>query len=91
MSGSFITTSDGHCKRRVGIASGLVLIGDLFGAGTEQRHDVVGETPNLAARLQTRAEPNTVVISGETRQLVRDLFEYAPVERQATQRLRNAD
>jgi class 3 adenylate cyclase/predicted ATPase len=65
---------------RVGIASGLVLIGDLIGAGTEQRHDVVGETPNLAARLQTCAEPNTVVISGETRQLVRDLFEYAPVD-----------
>jgi class 3 adenylate cyclase/predicted ATPase len=65
---------------RVGIASGLVLIGDLIGAGTEQRHDVVGETPNLAARLQTCAEPNTVVISGETRQLVRDLFEYAAVD-----------
>ena len=67
---------------RVGIASGLVLIGDLIGAGTEQRHDVVGVTPNLAARLQTCAEPNTVVISGETRQLVRDLFEYAPVARE---------
>jgi class 3 adenylate cyclase len=63
-------------QARVGIASGLVLIGDLFGAG----HDVVGETPNLAARLQTCAEPNTVVISGETRQLVRGLFEYAPVD-----------
>lgn len=61
---------------RVGIASGLVLIG----AGTEQRHDVVGVTPNLAARLQSCAEPNTVVISGETRQLVMDLFEYAPVD-----------
>ena len=67
-------------QARVGIASGLVLIGDLIGAGKEHRHDVVGETPNLAARLQTCAEPNTVVISGETRQLVRDLFEYAPVD-----------
>ncbi len=69
-------------QARVGIASGLVLIGDLIGAGKEHRHDVVGETPNLAARLQTCAEPNTVVISGETRQLVRDLFEYAPVHSQ---------
>ena len=66
-------------QARVGIASGLVLIGDLLGTGKEPRHDVVGETPNLAARLQTCAEPNTVLISGETRQLVRDLFEYAPV------------
>ncbi len=67
-----------HCRRRVGIASGLVLIGDLIAAGAPHDHDVVGETPNLAARLQAYAEPNTVIISGETRRLVGELFECAP-------------
>ena len=65
---------------RVGIASGLVVIGDLIGAGTAHEHDVVGETPNLAARLQANAEPNSVIISGETRRLVGELFECLAVE-----------
>ncbi len=67
-------------QARVGVASGLVLIGDLIVAGAAHDHDVVGETPNLAARLQARAEPNTVVISSETRRLVGELFEYAPLD-----------
>jgi class 3 adenylate cyclase/predicted ATPase len=62
-------------QARVGIASGLVLIGDLVAAGAPHDHDVVGETPNLAARLEAQAEPNMVVISGETRRLVGELFE----------------
>jgi class 3 adenylate cyclase/predicted ATPase len=66
-------------QTRVGIASGLVLIGDLIAAGAAHDHDVVGETPNLAARLQTRAEPNTVLIGAETRRLLGDLFEYVAV------------
>ena len=44
---------------------------------------MVGETPNLAARLQAQAEPNTVIISGETRQLVGELFECTPVDAQS--------
>jgi len=61
---------------RIGIATGLVVVGDLIGSGDSQERGVVGETPNLAARLQAMAEPNTVVIGEGTRRLVGDLFEY---------------
>jgi class 3 adenylate cyclase/predicted ATPase len=61
---------------RVGIATGLVVVGDLVGSGEAQERGVVGETPNLAARLQSLAEPNAVMISDATRRLVGDLFEY---------------
>jgi predicted ATPase len=54
----------------------LVVVGDLIGEGSAQEQSVVGETPNLAARLQTLAEPNTVFIAASTRRLVGDLFEY---------------
>jgi class 3 adenylate cyclase len=50
---------------RVGIATGLVVVGDLIGWGEAQERGIVGETPNLAARLQAIAEPNTVVIAAE--------------------------
>jgi len=63
-------------QARVGIATGLVVVGDLIGAGSAQEQSVVGETPNLAARLQALAEPNAVVIAGSTRRLIGDLFEY---------------
>jgi class 3 adenylate cyclase/predicted ATPase len=63
-------------QTRVGIATGLVVVGDLIGEGSAQEQSVVGETPNLAARLQTLAEPDTVVIAAGTRRLVGDLFEY---------------
>ncbi|MBV8336043.1 MAG: AAA family ATPase [Alphaproteobacteria bacterium] len=66
----------GKLQTRVGIATGLVVVGDLIGAGSTQEQSVVGETPNLAARLQTLAEPDTVVVSAETRRLIGDLFEY---------------
>jgi predicted ATPase/class 3 adenylate cyclase len=56
---------------RVGIATGMVVVG-----GGAAEHDVVGETPNLAARLQTSAEPNAVLIAANTRQLIGGLFEY---------------
>jgi class 3 adenylate cyclase/predicted ATPase len=62
-------------QARVGIATGLVVVGDLIGKGSAQEQSVVGETPNLAARLQTLAEPNAVVIAAGTRRLVGDLFE----------------
>jgi len=63
-------------QARIGIATGLVVVGDLIGEGSAQEQSVVGETPNLAARLQTMAEPGTVVIAAGTRRLVGDLFEY---------------
>jgi len=63
-------------QTRVGIATGLVVVGDLIGEGPAREQSVVGETPNLAARLQALAEPDTVVISASTRRLVGDLFEY---------------
>jgi class 3 adenylate cyclase/predicted ATPase len=63
-------------ETRVGIATGLVVVGDLIGAGAAQEQSVVGETPNLAARLQTLAEPNAVVIAAGTRRLLGSLFEY---------------
>ncbi len=62
---------------RIGIATGLVVVGDLIGQGASQEQAVVGETPNLAARLQTLAEPGTVVIAPSTRRLTGGLFEYA--------------
>jgi class 3 adenylate cyclase len=63
-------------QARVGIATGLVVVGDLIGHGAAQEQSVVGETPNLAARLQALAEPETVVIAVGTRRLVGALFEY---------------
>src|SRR5499427_1565218 len=63
-------------QTRVGIATGLVVVGDLMtGAGEEHERGIVGETPNLAARLQVIAEPNTVVIAEATRRLLGNLFE----------------
>ena len=62
-------------QTRVGIATGLVVVGDLIGAGEAQERGIVGETPNLAARLQGIAEPNTVVIAEGTRKLLGNLFE----------------
>ncbi len=61
---------------RIGIGTGLVVVGDLVGSGDSQERGVVGETPNLAARLQAVAAPNTVVIGPRTRRLLADLFEY---------------
>jgi class 3 adenylate cyclase len=62
-------------QTRVGIATGLVVVGDLIGSGEAQERGVVGETPNLAARLQGIAEPNTVVIAEGSRKLLGNLFE----------------
>src|SRR5208282_3798406 len=60
---------------RLGIATGLVVVGDLTGAGAAQEQSVVGETPNLAARLQALAAPNAIVIADGTRRLLGNLFE----------------
>src|SRR5450755_4816554 len=62
-------------QTRGGIAIGLVVVGDLIGSGSAQERGIVGETPNLAARLQGIAEPNMVVIAESTRRLLGSLFE----------------
>src|ERR1700735_3110722 len=62
-------------QTRVGIATGLVVVGDLIGSGEAQERGIVGETPNLAARLQSIAEPNMVVIGEGTLKLLGNLFE----------------
>jgi class 3 adenylate cyclase/predicted ATPase len=61
---------------RIGIGTGLVIVGDLIGSGEAKLRVVLGETPNLAARLQIVAAPNTVVIDAQTRNLLGDLFEF---------------
>ncbi len=61
---------------RIGIATGLAVVGDLIGSGAAQEQSVVGETPNLAARLQGLAAPNGIVISALTRQLAGGMFIY---------------
>ena len=67
----------------VGIATGLVVVADLVGVGAAQEQPVVGETPNLAARLQALAEPGAVVIALSTRTLTGGLFEYRDLGRLA--------
>jgi class 3 adenylate cyclase len=62
-------------QARVATAAGLVVVGDLIGQGSAQEQSVVGETPNLAARLQNLTEPDAVVIGQGTRRLVGNLFE----------------
>jgi class 3 adenylate cyclase len=69
-------------QTRVGIATGLVVVGDLIGSGDSQERGIVGETPNLAARLQGVAEPNTVVIAESTRKLLGNLFELQDLSAQ---------
>src|SRR5262249_31360961 len=70
-------------QARIGIATGLVVVGDLIGEGSAQEQSVVGETPNFAARLQALADPGAVLIAASTHRLVGDLFEYrdlGPIE-----------
>src|SRR5258705_3964307 len=62
-------------QARIGIATGLVVVGDLIGEGSAQEQSVVGETPNLAARLQALATPASLVIAASTRQQIGELFD----------------
>jgi class 3 adenylate cyclase/ABC-type transport system involved in cytochrome c biogenesis ATPase subunit/tetratricopeptide (TPR) repeat protein len=75
---------------RVGIATGLTVVGDLLGEGAVREHAVVGETPNLAARLQGLAAPGQVVVSTRTAQLVRTLFELEDLGPQSLKGLPSA-
>jgi len=68
---------------RLGIASGLVVVGDLIGTGAAQERGVVGETPNLAARLQALSTPNTLVIGEATRRQIGGLFDLEDLGPQA--------
>jgi class 3 adenylate cyclase/predicted ATPase len=70
------TAASGPLQVRVGIATGLVVVGDLIGHGAAQEQAVVGETPNLASRLQALAESGTVIIAPSTRRLTGGLFDY---------------
>src|SRR6185312_13401453 len=70
----------GRHQVRIGIATGLVVVGELVGTGEAQERNVVGETPNLAARLQSVAAPNTAVIAASTRRLTGDVFEYEAID-----------
>ena len=70
------TAAGAPLQVRVGIATGLVVVGDLIGAGAAQERGVVGETPNLAHRLQALAEPGAVAIESRTRRMTGGLFEY---------------
>src|SRR6516225_1077267 len=67
---------------RIGVATGLVVVGDLVGEASAQEQSVVGETPNLAARLQALAEPGQIVLAGVTRRLIGDLFRLTDLGRQ---------
>jgi class 3 adenylate cyclase len=75
---------------RIGVATGLVVVGDLVGSGEAQERGVVGETPNLAARLQGIAAPNTVVIAEGTRRLLGNLFELRDLGAEGSQGHRRA-
>jgi tetratricopeptide (TPR) repeat protein len=68
---------------RVGIATGMVIVGHLVGAGESLEKAVVGDAPNLASRLQSLTEPGTVAIADSTRRLTRGLFDYRDIGSQA--------
>jgi len=68
--------NDKPLATRIGIATGLVVIGDIIGSGSAREHTIVGETPNLAARLQAVAEPNSVLVSESTHHLLGRQFDY---------------
>ncbi|WP_425108339.1 AAA family ATPase [Bradyrhizobium sp.] len=76
------TPSGEILQTRIGIATGIVVVGDLVGQGSAQEQAVIGDTPNLAARLQTRAEPGGVLIADQTRRLLGDAFELKPLDLQ---------
>ena len=62
-------------QARIGIATGLVVVGEIIGTGTAQERTIIGETPNLAARLQALAGPDTILVSDSTQNLLRGMFE----------------
>jgi class 3 adenylate cyclase/tetratricopeptide (TPR) repeat protein len=85
--GALRTPAPDKLRVRIGIATGLVVVGDLVGKGVAQEQAVVGDTPNLAARLQALAEPDSVVVSGATRRLLRGRFILRDLGRQSVKGL----
>ncbi|MCG2631800.1 AAA family ATPase [Bradyrhizobium sp. WYCCWR 13023] len=73
---SLLTPSGSKLSARIGIATGLVVVGDLVGAGAAQEEAVVGDTPNFAARLQALATPGQIVVAASTRRLLGDVFSF---------------
>jgi class 3 adenylate cyclase len=88
--GALDTPAIGKLQVRMGIATGLVVVGDLIGEGAAQEQAVVGETPNLAARLQALAEPGSVVIAPATRRLIGNLFRLEALGRHEVKGLSEA-
>jgi class 3 adenylate cyclase len=76
------TPAKDKLKVRIGVATGIVVVGDLVGQGPAQEQAVVGDTPNLAARLQALAEPGSVVIAESTKRLLGGAFELKALEPQ---------
>ncbi len=72
--GALQTPAQQALQVRIGIATGLVVVGDLIGRGAAEEQSVVGETPNLAARLQALARPNAILIAEATRRQIGGLF-----------------
>ncbi|MGY3456849.1 class 3 adenylate cyclase/ABC-type transport system involved in cytochrome c biogenesis ATPase subunit [Bradyrhizobium sp. LM3.4] len=70
------TGADERVEMRIAIATGLVVVGDLISGDASEEHATVGDTPNLAARLQSLAEPGAVVVASSTRRLLGDLFAF---------------
>jgi class 3 adenylate cyclase/tetratricopeptide (TPR) repeat protein len=68
-----------YLQTRIGIATGLVVVGEIVGVGSAQERTIVGETPNLAARLQALAAPDTILVSDATRNLLGALFELEAI------------
>ena len=83
-------SADVRLQARVGIATGLAVVGDLIGEGAAREEAVVGDVPNLAARLQALAAPGTVVIAPATRRLIGGLFDLADLGTASDQGLRRA-
>ncbi|WP_043162570.1 adenylate/guanylate cyclase domain-containing protein [Bradyrhizobium sp. Ai1a-2] len=74
--GKLETRAEERVEVRIAIATGLVVVGDLISGGASEEQGMVGDTPNVAARLQSLAEPGVVVVSASTRQLLGDLFTF---------------
>ncbi len=85
--GALQTRAKATLQVRIGIATGLVVVGDLVGRGAAQEQAVVGDTPNLAARLQALAEPDSVVVAAATRRLIGDRFRLRDLGRHAVKGL----
>ena len=88
--GRLATPAGEPLAARVGIATGLVVVGDLVGEGAAREEAVVGETPNLAARLQEAAAPGAVVVADGTRRLLGEVFELRDARADPAQGLRRA-